>query len=46
MANELLATCTMRGAQAAISGDPVTNPLKAGQLLGVDVDHVAWSAHW
>jgi len=44
-----LVTHTTGGAQAAISGDPVTEPFKAGQLLllrrslrlGVDVDHVA-----
>ena len=45
----LLITRTTGGAQAAISGDPVTDPFKAGQLLllrrslrlGIDVDHVA-----
>jgi len=36
-----LVTRTTGGAQAAISGDPVTDPFKAGQLLGIDVDHVA-----
>jgi hypothetical protein len=45
----LLVSRTTGGAKAAITGDLVTNPLKAGQLLllrrslrlGVDVDHVA-----
>jgi hypothetical protein len=32
---------TRRAALAAITGDAVTDPLKAGQLFGVDVDHVA-----
>ena len=37
----LLITRTTGGAQAAISADPVTDPFKAGQLFGVEVDHVA-----
>jgi hypothetical protein len=37
-----LITRTTGATKAAISGDPVTNPLKAGELFGVDVDHVAW----
>jgi len=44
-----LVTRTTGRAQASVTRDPVTNPLKAGQLLllrrslrlGVDVDHVA-----
>ena len=36
-------TGTMGGAQAAITGDPLTEPLKAGELFGVDVDCVARS---
>ena len=32
---------TTGAAKPAITGDPVTNPVKAGQLFGVDVDHVA-----
>ena len=37
-----LLTGTTATAEPSISGDPVTNPLKAGELFGVDVDHVAW----
>jgi hypothetical protein len=45
----LLVTRTTGAPKPAISGDPVTDPLKAGQLLllrrslrlGIDVDHVA-----
>jgi hypothetical protein len=36
-----LVTDTTGAAKPAISGDPVTDPFKAGQLFGVDVDHVA-----
>jgi len=32
---------TMGAAKPAITGDPVTDPFKASQLFGVDVDHVA-----
>ena len=35
-------TRTTGGALASISGNPVTDALKAGELFGVDVDHVAW----
>jgi len=38
----LLVTRTTGRAQASVTRDPVTDPLKAGQLLGIDVDHVAW----
>jgi len=46
-----LVTGTTGATKPAISGDQVTNPLKAGQLFGVDVDHVAGpcplvAAHW
>jgi hypothetical protein len=36
-----LVTGTTGTPNPAISGDPVTDPFKAGQLFGVDVDHVA-----
>jgi hypothetical protein len=32
-------------AKPVISGDPVTDPFKAGLLFGVVVDHVA-EPHW
>ena len=35
-------THTTGGALASISGNPVTDALKAGELFGVEVDHVAW----
>jgi hypothetical protein len=37
----LLIASTRRAAFAAITSDAVANPFKAGQLFGVDVDHVA-----
>jgi len=47
----LLITRATGGAQAAIPGDTDANPVKASQLFGVDVDHVAGlcplvAAHW
>lgn len=38
-----LVTRTGAGAQPAITGDPVADTLKAGQLFGVHVDHVGRS---
>ncbi len=37
----LLVTRTTAAAESAITGDPVTHSLKASQLLGIDVNHVA-----
>jgi len=39
----LLVARTTGRAQAPIIGDPVTHSLKASQLFGIDVDHVAGS---
>ncbi len=37
----LLVACTRRADLVAITGDAVANSPKAGQLFGVDMDHVA-----
>jgi hypothetical protein len=37
----LIASATT-GSQTPITSDPVADALKAGQLFGVDMDHVAW----
>jgi hypothetical protein len=39
--HEILVPGTRRTAEPAITGDPVTYTLKAGQLFGIDVGHVA-----
>jgi hypothetical protein len=39
---DLLGTSPTGAALTAVAGDPVADPLKAGQLFGVDMDHVAW----
>lgn len=38
---ELLVASTTGADLTAVAGDPVTDPLKPSQLLGVDMDHVA-----
>lgn len=38
----LLVASVTGAALKAVAADPVADPLKPGQLLGVDVDHVAW----